>query len=345
MRGRAPRRGARRRDADGPRALRDRDRAHRRVRLRPRRARARERYPRPGALPEVELGATIERGPGAPRLHRQRDGGRRARRRRAPTGPARARTCERRRAARPARRARSSTTRRGCCGSSATPRGSASRPTPGTRRADRSRAAATPSPATASATSCGCCCGEPPDGAAGCWTRYGPGRARCSGDGFELTWLAERAAPGAAARSPRAARRSAARGARRPPRPPRFLGAETRDVVVAAAGGFERSPRLSGRAATPSCGACLRARTPRDGRSCWPRRASAGAAALARRRPPPPARDHGRRPRRGRPDRPGRRRQALSRATAAMLDGRAPDRAVPTRGGRDIRYLGATRLR
>ena len=79
----------------------------------------RERYPRPGALPEVELGATIARGPGAPRLQRQRDGGQPAATAPVPTGRARARTSTTASCA-CSTTARSSTTRRGCCGSSAT---------------------------------------------------------------------------------------------------------------------------------------------------------------------------------------------------------------------------------
>ena len=86
----------------------------------------RERYPRPGALPEVELGATI-----ADDLARRDftvnamavavlDGDAHGLARRA-RGPARTACCA------CCTSARSSTTRRGCCGSSATPRGSASR--------------------------------------------------------------------------------------------------------------------------------------------------------------------------------------------------------------------------
>ena len=61
-------------------------------------ARAPSATPRPGALPEVALGATLERGPRAPRLHRQRDRGRAGRRR-----------ADRR------RRARWTTSTRACC--------------------------------------------------------------------------------------------------------------------------------------------------------------------------------------------------------------------------------------
>ena len=62
----------------------------------------RERYERPGALPDVELGASLRRRPRAPRLHRQRDRAAPDRRRADASHPGRRRTW-RRAAARAAR--------------------------------------------------------------------------------------------------------------------------------------------------------------------------------------------------------------------------------------------------
>ena len=113
-----------------------------------------ETYPRPGALPDVQAGRDDRRGPRPPRLHGQRD---RARHRPRPRDRVARRAPGRRApdACRSCTSAASSTTRRGCCGSSATPRASAfntderttsaDRPAPdrhGDRRPARQRAAA-----------------------------------------------------------------------------------------------------------------------------------------------------------------------------------------------------------
>ena len=120
----------------------------------------RERYPRPGALPEVELGATI-----ADDLARRDftvnamavavldgDAHRLAGRARGPRG------------GRAAGAARALVRRRPDADAAARPLRRAARLRAGCRdaRADRSRAVRRRSPATAWATSCGCCCGEPP---------------------------------------------------------------------------------------------------------------------------------------------------------------------------------------
>ena len=267
--GRAARRGARRRHADRPRALRDRDRAHRRVRLRPR-ERAPRALPAAGRAAGGRAGRDDRGGPGAPGLHRQRDGGRRARRRRARTGRARARTSqngvlrvlhERSFVDDPTRMLR--LVRYAARLEFA--------PDPGTRGADRPRAAARRSPATASATSCACCSASRRR-RCGCWTRYGLGRALL-GDGFEVTWLAERAGPGllalaacctkiAVKSSPPASTTSGS-----------WAGTGTLWWPRRAASSLSTVPWTS---ATPSCGAFCVASVPRPS-SCSPRRATRGA--------------------------------------------------------------------
>ncbi len=98
-----------------------------RLRVRPRRRAPRE-LRAPGRAADRRAGRDDRGGPGAPRLHRQRDRGQPRRPARSPNGRARARTST------PAScacstTARSSTTRRGCCGWCATPRGWTSRST------------------------------------------------------------------------------------------------------------------------------------------------------------------------------------------------------------------------
>ena len=193
--------------ASGPRPSRADGR-----RVRPRGGR-RETYAHPGALPDVELGATHGGGPRPPRLHGQRD-----RRRASPTGagrsgPARATT------SRPAccgscTSARSSTTRRACCGSPATPRGSGSTPEPHTaalidprlhrhrhRRPARQRDAAARRRAAPALT-----CSSAPASARSCSAAVSNPSTTAS----------------AAARARRLPHERPARGAHAAPRPPRF---------------------------------------------------------------------------------------------------------------------------
>ena len=148
---------------------------------------------------------------------------------------------------------------------------------------------------------------EPP-AALGLLERYGLGRALL-GEGFEVTWLAERAGPGLLAlaacctaipREELAARLDHLG----------FMGSD-RDVIVAAAGGFEP---LHGsldvgdaRVVAPFAPRARRDRPAAGGGG------GRGRAALARPRPPPQALDHRRRPRRRGPDRPGGRRGPLAR--------------------------------
>ena len=117
----------------------------------------RERYPRPGALPEVELGRDDRGGPGAPGLHRQRDGGQPCSTATRTDWPGAREDLEdgvlrvlheRSFVDDPTRMLRlvRYAARLGFA------------PDPGTARADRPARCARPSPATAWATSCGCCC-------------------------------------------------------------------------------------------------------------------------------------------------------------------------------------------
>ena len=274
-----------------------------------------------------ELGATIERGPRAARLHRQRDRGA-ARRRgaagewpgalRGPRGAACCACCT---------SARSSTTRRGCCGWPATRARLRFADRAGRHaswRSRRSRAAR--------------------------WRR-----SRASRLGAELRLLLARAAAGGAAaalerhglgraaaarlqRRPRRSSSARSADARRRPRrtswrwPRRCLDASARDARRGASTGSSSPPRER----DVVTAAATRARGARAGAGRAGRRVGALGAAAARggrdrragrragrrRRParrwlddapPPPARDHRRRPARRRP----RRARAIGRGAGA----------------------------
>ena len=273
---RSPSRGAppsARRRADRPRALRHRDRAHRRVRVRPR-----ERAPRAlraaGRAARRRARRDDRGGPGAPRLHASTRSPS-ARRRRATRVAGRARGPRRRRPARPARRARSSTTRRGCCGSSATPPGSGFAPEPDTAalidpallatvtgdRAGR-RAAAAAARAAAAALRA----------ARALRARAGAARRAAS----RSTGWPSAPAP-ACSRSPPAARRSRARSSRARLDAARVPGARARRR---GRRGGRRSSALRGSLDGGDADAvarCCAASAPETRRSCSPRPASAGA--------------------------------------------------------------------
>ena len=130
-RGRAARGGAAGRRGARPRPLRHRHRARRGAPAFDLAGARRETYPRPGALPDVELGATLDDDLARRDFTvntlalRLADG--------ALTGvPGAQDDLDAARAARPARRAPSATTPRGCCGSRATRRGWGSRVEPRT---------------------------------------------------------------------------------------------------------------------------------------------------------------------------------------------------------------------
>ena len=174
------------------RALRHRDGPDGRLRVRPGRRAPRD-LRAPGRAADRGAGRDDRGGPGAPRLHRQRDGGQPRRRPRSRPGRAPARTST------PAScacstTAPSSTTRPGCCGSSATPRGWTS---PSSRDTE-----ALIDPALLD-TVTGDRAGNElrlalrePRRALELLDRYGLGRALL-GEHFAVNWLAERAGPGA----------------------------------------------------------------------------------------------------------------------------------------------------
>ena len=147
-------------DVRNARALRDRDACSAgELRGRPRRAHARETYAQPGRAARREPGGAGG-GPRAPRLHRQRDGDAACATARCAASPGALEDLEARRPARPARRVASPTTRRGCGGWRATPRGSGSRSRSGPgrwpqrgrrrrRRGDAPRQRAAPRPGRA----------------------------------------------------------------------------------------------------------------------------------------------------------------------------------------------------
>ena len=278
----------------------------RRLRVRPRGAR-RERYARPGALPDVELGATHRGGPGAARLHRQRDGGR----------------PRRRRAHRLAGRARGPR-RRACC-ASCTTRSFVDDPTrmlrlvryaarlgfapdPATEAADRSRAVRDRHRRSARQRAAAAAARAAPEALRGCSSATAWAQALL-GDGFRVDVAGRARRPRACSRSRRAARRS--RATRSPPASTTSGSrAQDRDVVVAAASGFERlRGRSLGRQRRRPV-APFAPRAARDRRSCSPPAGDAGRAALARPRPPPQALDLRRRPGRRGPDRRRGRRRA-----------------------------------
>ena len=305
---RAARGRARRRHADRPRALRDRDDQHRRLRVRPRRRAHARRYERPGCAAGRWSSARRSSEDLARRDFTVNAIAVQPRRRRAhASGRARARTSTTACCA-SCTSARSSTTRRGCCGSSATPRGWASHPIR-PRDADRPGAARDRDAATALGNELRLLLDEPRRGAAAARAPGASARALLGRRVPRRSWL-RRARPDAAcSRSPRAARRSLAR--RSPP-------ASTSSGSAAASAtsswprrdGFER---LHGTwtAATPTLWRLLR-RERAETVSCSPRAGDRGRAALARRRPPPPARDLRRRP--------DRRRASTGAAVGAALD-------------------------
>ena len=138
----------------------------------------RETYAQPGALPGSQP-AGAGRGPRAARLHDQRDGGRRCgrRARRACTTRTAGRATSRPRSSASCTTAASSTTRRGCCGRSATRPGWASQIDAATERLARDAVgsgALSTVTGRACATSCSTCCRArrpPPSGACTSWAR------------------------------------------------------------------------------------------------------------------------------------------------------------------------------
>ena len=233
----------------------------------------RETYERPGALPDGRAGRDDRGGPGAPRLHRQRDGGEPGRRAPHDAGRARARTSTH--GVLRVLHDRSLRRRPDADAAAGALRGAAGlRGRPATREALIDPALLDTVTGDRAGNELRLLLREPPRGArAARPLRAGPGAARRA----TSPSTGSPSAPGRGC-SPLAASCTgvAPRSARRPPQPPRFREAGPR--CDRGRGGRLRAPSRSlGRLATPTCGAFCAASASRPS-SCSAARRRRGRA-------------------------------------------------------------------